>query len=83
MEANKTLKQFDENVTNNCTTLYNQQIMLAKSIDRNSFTIEQYGRMCSEMHRGISENRGEIIIDKKNASAQRLQVGALQKRVNE
>jgi hypothetical protein len=51
--------------------------MLAKSIDRNTFTIEQYGRMCSEMHRGISENRGEIIIDKKNASAQRLQVGAL------
>ena len=51
--------------------------MWAKSIDRNTFTIEQYGRMCSEMHRGISENRGEIIIDKKNASAQRLQVGAL------
>jgi hypothetical protein len=46
--------------------------MLAKSIDKNSFTIEQYGRMCSEMHRGISENRAEIIIDKKTASAHRL-----------
>ena len=39
--------------------------------------------MCSQMHTGISENRAEIIIDKKLASAQRLQVGALQKRVNE
>ena len=39
--------------------------------------------MCSEMHTGISENRAEIIIDKKLASAQRLKVGALQKRVNE
>ena len=61
----------------NCTLLHNQQIMLSKGIERNTFTIQQYGRMCSEMHRGISENRAEIIIDKKNASAQRLQVGAL------
>jgi hypothetical protein len=39
--------------------------------------------MCSEMHKGISENRSEIIRDKQAASAQRLQVGALQKRINE
>ena len=51
--------------------------MLAKGIERNTFTIQQYGQMCSEMHRGISENRAEIIRDKEAASAQRLLVGAL------
>ena len=39
--------------------------------------------MCSEMHNAISENRAEIIKDKTAASAQRLQVSALQKRINE
>jgi hypothetical protein len=57
--------------------------MLSKGIDRNSFTIQQYGRMCSEMHNAISENRAEIIKDKTAASTQRLQVAALQKRINE
>ena len=46
--------------------------MLSKGIDRNTFTIQQYGRMCSEMHKGISENRAEIIRDKDAASGSRL-----------
>ena len=39
--------------------------------------------MCSEMHTAISENRAEIIKDKQGASTQRMQVSALQKRINE
>jgi hypothetical protein len=39
--------------------------------------------MCSEMHTAISENRAEIIKDKQGASTQRVQVSALQKRINE
>ncbi len=39
--------------------------------------------MCSEMHTAISENRAEIIKDKQHASTHRLQVAALQKRLNE
>ena len=39
--------------------------------------------MCSEMHTAISENRAEIIKDKQGSSTQRLQVSALQKRINE
>jgi hypothetical protein len=35
------------------------------------------------MHTGISENRAEIIKDKAAASTQRLQVAALQKRIND
>jgi hypothetical protein len=77
LEANKTIKTFDKNVTDNCTLLHNQQVMLAKGIERNTFTIQQYGRMCSEMHTGISANRAEIIKDKAAASTQRLQVAAL------
>jgi hypothetical protein len=46
--------------------------MLSKGIERNTFTIQQYGRMCSEMHKGISENRAEIIRDKEAASCSRL-----------
>jgi hypothetical protein len=46
--------------------------MLSKGIDRNTFTIQQYGRMCSEMHTAISENRAEIIKDKTTASQQRI-----------
>jgi hypothetical protein len=46
--------------------------MLSKGIDRNTFTIQQYGRMCSEMHKAISENRTEIIRDKEAASGSRL-----------
>ena len=40
IEANKTIKNFDKNVTENCTTLYNQQVMLSKGVERNSFTIQ-------------------------------------------
>jgi hypothetical protein len=46
--------------------------MLSKGIDRNTFTIQQYGRMCADMHNAISANRTEIIRDKEAASNQRL-----------
>jgi hypothetical protein len=46
--------------------------MLSKGIDRNTFTIQQYGRMCADMHNAIAANRTEIIRDKEAASNQRL-----------
>ncbi len=51
---------------------YTTNKLLSKGIERNTFTIQQYGRMCSEMHKGISENRTEIIRDKEAASCSRL-----------
>ena len=39
IEANKTIKNFDKNVTDNCTILHNWQVVLSKGIERNTFTI--------------------------------------------
>jgi hypothetical protein len=51
-------------------------------VERNSFTLQEYGRYCSEMHKGISDNRTMICADRQAASTTRVEVSKLVKGEN-
>jgi hypothetical protein len=51
-------------------------------VEKNSATLNAYGRYCSEMHKGISDNRTMITADREAASSTRIALSKLQEEVN-
>jgi len=58
-------------------------MQIAQAVERNTSMLQEYGRYCSEMHKGISDNRTMICADREAASATRVQVAKLVKQGNQ
>ena len=54
---------------------------MAQAVEKISATLTAYGRYCSEMHKGISDNRTMITADREAASATRIALSKLQEEV--
>jgi hypothetical protein len=52
-------------------------MQIAQAVEKNSATLNAYGRYCSEMHKGISDNRTMITADREAASATRIALAKL------
>ena len=57
-------------------------MQIATAVEKNTFTLTEYGRYCSEMHKGISDNRTMIIADREAASTTRITLSKLSEEVN-
>jgi hypothetical protein len=51
-------------------------------VEKNTYTLTEYGRYCSELHKGISDNRTMIIADREAASTTRVEVSKLKTSAN-
>jgi hypothetical protein len=56
-------------------------MQIAVAVEKNSHTLSEYGRYCSEMHKGISDNRTMIIADREAASVTRTTLAKLDEEV--
>jgi hypothetical protein len=54
-------------------------MQIAQAVERKSAMLHEYGRYCSEMHKGISDNRTMICADRQAASTTRMEVSKLVK----
>jgi hypothetical protein len=52
-------------------------MQIAQAVEKNSATLNAYGRYCSEMHKGISDNRTMITADREAASTTRIALSKL------
>ena len=56
-------------------------MQIARAVEQNTHTLTEYGRYCSEMHKGISDNRTMIIADREAASITRVTLSKLEEEV--